>query len=208
MGSRATLDSYNSHPHAIHPPVGATEGREPRHRHEPRRLGRLEAALVAEADSPLAIPLPQEVDPLGKGGWQGGLRHQLALEAIVTTKIDFALTAERQLGGGLLEGRRHLALLAAELGLGSIQKQCPHRALHLGTTPEQGTAHLLTGAKITPLEAIQRFNCMSCSQRLGDLRRDEGIPIQSRFITTPTGKKVKEYWLEPSYIQSVKGVTA
>ena len=68
--------------------------------------------------------------------------------------------------------------------------------------------HLMTGATITPLEALQRFNCMSCSQRLGDLRRDNSIPIQSRFITTPTGKKVKEYWLEPSYIQSVKGVTA
>lgn len=66
-------------------------------------------------------------------------------------------------------------------------------------------AHLMTGATITPLEALQRFNCMSCSQRLGDLRRDEGIPVQSRFITTSTGKKVKEYWLEPSYIQSVKG---
>lgn len=69
-------------------------------------------------------------------------------------------------------------------------------------------AYLMTGATIAPLQALQRFNCMSCSQRLGDLRRDNGIPIQSRFITTPTGKKVKEYWLEPSYIQSVKGVNA
>ena len=69
-------------------------------------------------------------------------------------------------------------------------------------------AHLMTGARITPLEALQRFNCLSCSQRLGDLRRDEGIPIQSRFITTPTGKKVKEYWLEPSYINQHKETTA
>ncbi len=65
-------------------------------------------------------------------------------------------------------------------------------------------AHLMTGAKITPLEALTRFKCLSCSQRLGDLRR-AGIPIQSQFITTPTGKRIKEYWLEPSYIQSVKG---
>lgn len=68
--------------------------------------------------------------------------------------------------------------------------------------------HLMTGATITPLEALQRFNCLSCSQRLGDLRRDNGIPIQSRFITTPTGKKVKEYWLEPSYINQHKETTA
>ena len=97
-----------------------------------------------------------------------------------------------------------------------------HRLSHKGQTMTANTpspnntaghkaqllAHLMTGAKITPLEALQRFNCLSCSQRLGDLRRDNSIPIQSRFITTPTGKKVKEYWLEPSYIQSVKGVTA
>lgn len=69
-------------------------------------------------------------------------------------------------------------------------------------------AHLMTGARITPLEALQRFNCLSCSQRLGDLRRDNSIPIQSRFITTPTGKKVKEYWLEPSYINQHKETTA
>lgn len=62
-------------------------------------------------------------------------------------------------------------------------------------------AHLMTGATITPLEALQRFNCLSCSQRLGDLRR-EGIPVKSRIITTPTGKRIKEYWLEPSYIQN------
>jgi hypothetical protein len=66
-------------------------------------------------------------------------------------------------------------------------------------------AYLMTGATITPLQALQRFNCMSCSQRLGDLRRDEGIPIQSQFIKLPNGKRVKEYWLEPGYIQSVIG---
>lgn len=60
-------------------------------------------------------------------------------------------------------------------------------------------AHLMTGATITPLEALQRFNCLSCSQRLGDLRR-AGVPIQSRTITTPTGKRISQYWLEPSYI--------
>ncbi len=69
-------------------------------------------------------------------------------------------------------------------------------------------ADLMAGNRRTPLEVLDLFGCMSTSQRYGDLRRDEGIPIQSRFITTPTGKKVKEYWLEPSYIQSAKGVTA
>lgn len=65
-------------------------------------------------------------------------------------------------------------------------------------------AHLMTGQTITPLEALQLFNCLSCSQRLGDLRR-AGVPVQSRTITTPTGKRVSQYWLEPSYIQQQKG---
>ena len=67
-------------------------------------------------------------------------------------------------------------------------------------------AHLMKGQTITALQALYLYQCLSCSQRLGDLRRDEGIPIQSRFITMPTGKRIKLYWLEPSYIQSVKGV--
>lgn len=76
------------------------------------------------------------------------------------------------------------------------------------THKRQLLAHLMTGATITPLEALQRFNCLSCSQRLGDLRRDNGIPIQSRFITTATGKRVKQYWLEKSYINAHKGAIA
>ena len=72
---------------------------------------------------------------------------------------------------------------------------------------DQLLAYLMTGARITPLEALQRFNCLSCSQRLGDLKR-VGVPINSRFITLSNGKRIKEYWLEPNYIQSVKGVTA
>lgn len=70
------------------------------------------------------------------------------------------------------------------------------------THKEQLLAHLMTGEKITALQALDLYQCFALSQRLGDLRRDDGIPIQSLFITTPTGKKVKEYWLEPSYIQS------
>ena len=65
-------------------------------------------------------------------------------------------------------------------------------------------AHLMKGQTITALQALYLYQCLSCSQRLGDLKR-AGIPVKSRFITTPTGKRVKEYWLEPSYIQSVKG---
>ena len=61
-------------------------------------------------------------------------------------------------------------------------------------------AHVMTGKRITPLEALDLYQCFSLSQRMGDLRRD-GIPIQSQLITLPNGKRISEYWLEPSYIQ-------
>lgn len=67
-------------------------------------------------------------------------------------------------------------------------------------------ADLMAGNRRTPLEVLDLFGCMSASQRYVDLRRDDGVPVQSRFITLPNGKRVKEYWLETSYIQAVKGV--
>lgn len=50
-------------------------------------------------------------------------------------------------------------------------------------------AHLMTGQTITALQALDLYQCFSCSQRLGDLRR-AGVPVQSRTITTQTGKRV------------------
>ncbi len=68
-------------------------------------------------------------------------------------------------------------------------------------------AHVMTGKRITPLEALDLYQCFSLSQRMGDLRRD-GIPIQSQLITLPNGKRISEYWLEPSYISTYKETTA
>lgn len=64
--------------------------------------------------------------------------------------------------------------------------------------------YLLQGNRPTVNEALQKLGIYALSQRVGDLIR-AGIPVQSHFITLPNGKRVKEYWLEPSYIQSVKG---
>ena len=60
-------------------------------------------------------------------------------------------------------------------------------------------AYMMTGAALTPLDALDRFDCLALSQRCGDLRRD-GYPIQSQFIKTATGKRVKQYWLSREYI--------
>lgn len=66
-------------------------------------------------------------------------------------------------------------------------------------------AYLMTGERITVLKALNLFGVYSLSQRLGELRREKNIPVQSQFIKLPNGKMIKEYWLEPSYINTHKG---
>jgi hypothetical protein len=55
---------------------------------------------------------------------------------------------------------------------------------------------LQDGQRLTPLNALIRFHCLSLSQRIGELRRD-GHPIDSHMITLDAGKRVAEYfWIE------------
>ena len=55
-------------------------------------------------------------------------------------------------------------------------------------------AHLRTGASITGIEALSLYGCFRLPSRICDLRK-AGHNIVSRFITTPSGKRVKEYKL-------------
>lgn len=68
--------------------------------------------------------------------------------------------------------------------------------------------HLFKGYRITVSEALIKLQIYALSQRLGELRRVHGIPIQSRFIRTATGTLIKEYWLDPEYIAQHKEKTA
>ena len=42
-------------------------------------------------------------------------------------------------------------------------------------------AYLATGAELTPLEALQRFNCLRLAARIHNLRA-EGVPIVERIV--------------------------
>jgi hypothetical protein len=53
---------------------------------------------------------------------------------------------------------------------------------------------LLTGCSLTPMQAYKYFGCMKLATRLSELK-DEGWVIQDQWITTNTGKRVKQYWL-------------
>ena len=49
------------------------------------------------------------------------------------------------------------------------------------------------GERLTMLTAINQYGIGALSQRIGDLKRI-GYPVESRTITTPTGKHVSEYF--------------
>ena len=51
---------------------------------------------------------------------------------------------------------------------------------------------LQSGERLTPISALERFQCFSLSQRMGELRR-MGWPITATMIRVPSGKKVAEY---------------
>ena len=66
--------------------------------------------------------------------------------------------------------------------------------------PERGTVSyeilmaLKQGHRLTPLEALRMFNCLSLSQRVGELKRD-GWPIRREMVQVNSGKSVACYWM-------------
>lgn len=56
-------------------------------------------------------------------------------------------------------------------------------------------AYMKAGNRITPIEALEKFGSFRLGARIADLRAD-GHDIQSEFVTTPTGKRVKCYWIQ------------
>lgn len=58
--------------------------------------------------------------------------------------------------------------------------------------------YMLQGNKITPLEALQRFQCERLAARIADIKK-RGHDVKSEFVTLPSGKRVKQYWIEDKY---------
>jgi hypothetical protein len=54
--------------------------------------------------------------------------------------------------------------------------------------------YMLTGKSITPLEALNMFGCLRLGARIADIKA-KGYLVYSEFVTTPTEKKVKRYYL-------------
>lgn len=68
--------------------------------------------------------------------------------------------------------------------------------------PEEGTQckvlllAMQRGERLRPLDAALTYGVMALSQRIGDLKRKYGWPIQSRLVKTETQKTIAEYWME------------
>lgn len=54
--------------------------------------------------------------------------------------------------------------------------------------------YMLSGKSITPLEALNKFGCLRLGARIADIKA-KGYLVYSEFVTTPTEKKVKRYYL-------------
>lgn len=52
--------------------------------------------------------------------------------------------------------------------------------------------YLRNGGSLTPLEALEKFGCLSLSQRCGELRR-AGWPIVAHLVKVGENKKVARY---------------
>lgn len=59
---------------------------------------------------------------------------------------------------------------------------------------EQQIKHYLqSGNRITPIDALNKFNCFRLSARILSLK-ESGLPIKSR-IKHENGKRFAEYWI-------------
>jgi hypothetical protein len=52
--------------------------------------------------------------------------------------------------------------------------------------------HLAAGHTLTPLEALEKFNCMRLGARCWELKR-AGWPVKTELVTVESGKRVARY---------------
>jgi hypothetical protein len=60
---------------------------------------------------------------------------------------------------------------------------------------EKILAYLQKGNKLTPIQALKKFDCWALSSRIANLRK-EGHPIETEIIRTPTDKYVARYYYD------------
>jgi len=71
------------------------------------------------------------------------------------------------------------------------------------TQCEKIRAHLEAGESITPIEALNFYQCLRLASRICDLRHD-GLPVQERRKKLNNGKQVSEYYLLKQTIKKLQ----
>lgn len=66
--------------------------------------------------------------------------------------------------------------------------------MNIQTQNKRILAHLQKGGSVTSLSALLDFGCLRLSGRIFDLR-EQGYPILDEWVTTPSGKRVKRYYI-------------
>lgn len=56
---------------------------------------------------------------------------------------------------------------------------------------------LQSGARLTPIDALNRFGCFRLGARIWQIRNEMGIDVKSKMVQTSDGASVAEYWIEP-----------
>ena len=74
------------------------------------------------------------------------------------------------------------------------------RAKILKYLQEGETITSLEGATITSLEALKMFKCFRLASRMTDLKKG-GVAFDSLFITTPSDKRVKAYFIPEAFAE-------
>lgn len=78
----------------------------------------------------------------------------------------------------------------------------------LSATTKRMYEYLLQGNSLTALDGVHLFGCLCTTQRLGELRREYGIPIHGEYFFTSNSKRLKRYSLPSDYIAKHKNSSA
>jgi hypothetical protein len=63
------------------------------------------------------------------------------------------------------------------------------------TTMHDKLLRLLRRKWVSPLDALREANCLSLSQRCGEMRRS-GLKVKDKWVQLGNGKRIKAYRLE------------
>jgi hypothetical protein len=56
-------------------------------------------------------------------------------------------------------------------------------------------AYMLNGNRITPIKALNLYQCFRLTSRIFDLKQ-RGFDIKKEFVKVNSGKKVMSYWID------------